>query len=74
MVVVHILSHRRPVALLGLGVCALLILASCGQRGALYMPDRNASVVTHAGASAPSSAASSAPASAPSQVPAAEPH
>ena len=39
--------------------CALLGLAGCGQRGPLYMPDRNARVVTSsapAGSSAPSSA------------------
>jgi predicted small lipoprotein YifL len=54
--------------------CALLGLAGCGQRGPLYMPDRNARVVTRpaaatrdANSSAPagSSAASSAPSSAP---------
>jgi predicted small lipoprotein YifL len=51
----------------------LLGLAGCGQRGPLYMPDRNARVVTrpaeatHAAASAP--AASSAAASAPSSAP-----
>jgi predicted small lipoprotein YifL len=44
-----------------LGVCVVMTLAGCGQRGALYMPDKNASVVTRAGASAPASAPSSAP-------------
>jgi predicted small lipoprotein YifL len=53
---------------------ALLGLTGCGQRGPLYMPDRNARVVTrpaaatHAGTSsspAGSSAAASAPASTP---------
>jgi predicted small lipoprotein YifL len=57
--------HSWPV--LGLAACTLLGLASCGQRGPLYMPDRNARVVTRPAASAPaaSSAASSAPSSAP---------
>jgi predicted small lipoprotein YifL len=55
--------------LFGLGICAVLALAACGQRGALYMPDRNARVVTRAGASAPSSAPSSAPAAAPAAEP-----
>jgi predicted small lipoprotein YifL len=54
----------------GLSLCAVMLtLAGCGQRGALYMPDKNASVVTRAGASAPSSAPSSAPAAAPAAEP-----
>jgi predicted small lipoprotein YifL len=69
MVAARIIAHRRRVALLGLGACAGLALAGCGQRGALYMPDKNAQVVTHAGSSAPASA----PSSAPSAAPAAEP-
>jgi predicted small lipoprotein YifL len=52
-----------------LGICTLLMLAACGQRGALYMPDRNAQVVTRPGASAPSSMPSSAPSSAPAAEP-----
>jgi predicted small lipoprotein YifL len=49
---------------LGLMVCLVIGLAGCGQRGPLYVPDKNARVVTHpAAASAP--ADSSAPASAP---------
>jgi predicted small lipoprotein YifL len=51
-------------------ICAVaMALAGCGQRSALYIPDRNASVVTRAAASAPSSAPSSAPASAPAAEP-----
>jgi predicted small lipoprotein YifL len=48
----------------------LLGLTGCGQRGALYMPDRNARVVTRPAASA-HAATSSAPAaaSAPSSAP-----
>jgi predicted small lipoprotein YifL len=26
--------------------CTLLLLAGCGQKGALYLPDKNATVVT----------------------------
>lgn len=52
-----------------LSVWVALALAGCGQRGALYLPDRNASVVTRAGASAPPSAPSSAPAAAPAEEP-----
>ena len=49
---------------------ALLGLASCGQRGPLYMPDRNARVVTRPAAAA-NAATSSAPteSSAPSSAP-----
>ncbi|HEY6454430.1 MAG TPA: lipoprotein [Steroidobacteraceae bacterium] len=50
--------------------CALVGLAGCGQRGPLYLPDRNARVVTRP-ATAARSATSSAPApsSAPSSAP-----
>jgi predicted small lipoprotein YifL len=33
-------------ALLVLMVCGGLVVAGCGQKGALYLPDKNASVVT----------------------------
>jgi predicted small lipoprotein YifL len=47
---------------LALMVCAMVGIAGCGQRGPLYLPDKNARVVTRpAGASAPV-ANSSAPA------------
>jgi predicted small lipoprotein YifL len=36
-------------------------ITACGQRGALYVPDKNARVVTRPAASAPASAPSSAP-------------
>ena len=66
MVAARVSSHHRRGALAGLSVCALMMtLAGCGQRSALYLPDKNASVVTRAGASAPSSAPSSAPAAEP---------
>jgi predicted small lipoprotein YifL len=49
--------------LLGLMACAVVVIAGCGQRGPLYLPDRNVRVVTRpATVSAPeSSAPSSAP-------------
>ena len=48
--------------MLACALVGLMGLAGCGQRGPLYMPDRNARVVTRpAAASAPSSAPSSAP-------------
>jgi predicted small lipoprotein YifL len=55
-------------ALLGTALAGTLlaaVLSSCGQRGPLYLPDRNAKVVTRPAASAPGSAPGSAPASAP---------
>jgi len=69
MVAAHVTPHRRWRALIGLGASCLLMLAGCGQRSALYMPDKNAQVVTRGASSAPASA----PASAPSSAPAAEP-
>jgi predicted small lipoprotein YifL len=65
----RVTSHIRWRALIGLGACSLMLLAGCGQRGALYMPDKNAQVVTRGASSGPASA----PASAPSPAPAAEP-
>jgi predicted small lipoprotein YifL len=65
---------RRAAPVLGLAAGVLVGLTGCGQRGALYMPDRNARVVTRpagaaraATASAPAASAptSSAPSSAP---------
>jgi predicted small lipoprotein YifL len=57
-----------------LAACALLALAGCGQRGPLYMPDRNARVATHPATSASSAPASSAPAvsSGPTSAPTAQ--
>ena len=45
--------------LLVVALCAGALLAGCGQRGPLYLPDRNARVVTRPGTagSAPRSAA-----------------
>ena len=42
--------------------CALLLFVGCGQKGALYLPDKNATVVTSAPAT---SAAPAAPATTP---------
>jgi len=48
-------------------VCGTLVVAGCGQKGPLYLPDKNASVVTRpAGSNNP---ASTEPAAAPSQQP-----
>ncbi|HTY48158.1 MAG TPA: lipoprotein [Steroidobacteraceae bacterium] len=58
------------------GVLLLAVLCGCGQRGPLYLPDRNAKVVTRPAAapgSAPASVPGSAPASAPAAPPAARP-
>jgi predicted small lipoprotein YifL len=52
----------RRRALISLG--ALVLLAACGQKGALYLPDKNAAVVTSpaaAPAAPPAPAASPAP-------------
>ncbi len=56
---------KRLWMLFGLA-CSAAALYGCGQRGALYMPDRNARVVMRpADASAPNSAPTSAPSAAP---------
>jgi predicted small lipoprotein YifL len=40
-----------------LGVCGSVIVAGCGQKGPLYLPDKNASVVTRpAGSNSPAPA------------------
>jgi len=53
----------KRLTLLGFGV--LLLLAACGQKGALYLPDKNAAVVTSAPAAAPAPAAPAAAPAAP---------
>jgi predicted small lipoprotein YifL len=53
----------KQLTLLTLGV--LLLLAACGQKGALYLPDKNAAVVTSAPAAAPAPAAPAATPAAP---------
>jgi predicted small lipoprotein YifL len=59
---------RKVWPLLGLTACTLLGVAACGQRGPLYMPDRNARVVTRPAANTADSSAAAA-ASAPSSAP-----
>ena len=52
------MSPRLPLA-----GALLLLLVACGQKGALYLPDKNATVVT----SAPAATASPPPAPSPAQ-------
>ena len=56
---------RRAVRVLGLMVCVTIGSVGCGQRGPLYVPDKNARVVTRPAATASAPAAASAPSSAP---------
>ena len=42
--------------------CVLLVCTGCGFKGPLYLPERNATVVTHPGQAAPSSNRTQAPA------------
>jgi predicted small lipoprotein YifL len=61
---------RRAVCLSALG--AALLAAGCGQKGPLYLPDRNAPVVTAPATQSQPAPAQSVPAS-PAQPPAAQP-
>ncbi|HEX3835990.1 MAG TPA: lipoprotein [Steroidobacteraceae bacterium] len=61
MFIIRTALARRSWPALALAACALVSLSGCGQRGPLYMPDRNARVLTRPAASAPASAPSSAP-------------
>ena len=61
---------RRALCLSALG--AALLAAGCGQKGPLYLPDRNAPVVTAPATQPQPSPGESAPAS-PAQAPAAQP-
>ena len=56
------LEARRLWALCGL-LFMSIALDGCGQRGALYLPDRNARVVTRPAAGSAPAGAASAPAS-----------
>jgi predicted small lipoprotein YifL len=62
------MSETRLKTLRGWMLCGLLgltvALGGCGQRGALYLPDRNARVVTRPAAASVPDGQSSAPASA----------
>jgi predicted small lipoprotein YifL len=55
-----------------LAVGMALMLAACGQKGALYLPDKNAAIVTPPPA-APAQSAAPQPQAAPSQPPQATP-
>ncbi len=57
-------SATRLRTLCGL-IGILIVMCGCGQRGALYVPDRNARVVTRP----PTASAPDAPSSAPVSVP-----
>jgi predicted small lipoprotein YifL len=58
------------IAILVLMVCSAVAVAACGQKGALYLPDKNASVVTRpAGAQSNNPPAPAQPAPAPTQQP-----
>jgi predicted small lipoprotein YifL len=61
---------RRAVCLSALG--AALLAAGCGQKGPLYLPDRNAPVVT-APATRPQPAPGESVPASPAQAPAAQP-
>ena len=61
---------RRAVCLSALG--AALLAAGCGQKGPLYLPDRNAPVVAAPATQPQSAPAQSVPAS-PAHTPAAQP-
>ncbi|HEY6923659.1 MAG TPA: lipoprotein [Steroidobacteraceae bacterium] len=56
-------------AILGLMVCGAFVVAGCGQKGALYLPDKNASVVTRPAGAESNNPAPAQPAPAPSQQP-----
>jgi predicted small lipoprotein YifL len=45
--------------------CALLILCACGQKGALYLPQKNGTVVSGAGVPPPAQSGPAVPAPAP---------
>jgi len=55
--------------ILVLMVCGGAVIAGCGQKGALYLPDKNASVVTRPAGAESNNPAPAQPAPAPSQQP-----
>jgi len=57
-------------AILALMICGGMIVAGCGQKGALYLPDKNAAVVTRPGGSSSTTPEQSAPATTPPPLPA----
>jgi len=50
-------------------VCGGIVVAGCGQKGALYLPDKNAAVVTRPAGAESNNPAPAQPAPAPSQQP-----
>lgn len=56
-------------AILILTVCGGVVVAGCGQKGALYLPDKNAAVVTRPAGAESNTPAPAQPAPAPSQQP-----
>jgi predicted small lipoprotein YifL len=46
-------------------VCGGVVVAGCGQKGALYLPDKNASVVTRPAGAEPNSPAPAQPTASP---------
>jgi predicted small lipoprotein YifL len=50
-------------------VCASVVIAGCGQKGALYLPDKNAAVVTRPAGAESNNPALAQPAAPPSQQP-----
>lgn len=56
-------------AILVVMVCGSVVVAGCGQKGALYLPDKNAAVVTRPAGTESNNPAPAQPAPAPSQQP-----
>jgi len=50
-------------------VCGGIVVSGCGQKGALYLPDKNAAVVTRPAGAESNNPAPAQPAPAPSQQP-----
>ena len=56
-------------ATLVLMACAAAVVAGCGQKGALYLPDKNASVVTRPAGAESNNPAPAQPTASPAQQP-----
>ena len=56
-------------AILMVMLCGGVVVAGCGQKGALYLPDKNAAVVTRPAGAESNSPAPAQPAPAPAQPP-----
>ena len=55
--------------ILALMVCGAAVAAGCGQKGALYLPDKNAAVVTRPAGAESNNPAPAQPAAAPARQP-----